>query len=706
MSDPLLVTDALQTVLETEAGLAHAVDCLSLTIERRETFALVGESGCGKSMTALSLLRLLPDNGRIAGGSIRLQGQDLCALRELDMQRVRGARIGIIFQEPSTSLNPVMSVGRQVTEVIERHTALRGAAARARAIEWFERVGLPEPQRRFDTYPFQMSGGQKQRVMIALALAAEPDLLIADEPTTALDVTIQGQILELLVELQRDQGMGMLLITHDLGIVHGMAHRVALMYAGQIVEVTDTARFFAQPRHPYAQLLLKALPGAGKRGDPLAAIAGTVPALTGSFSGCRFRDRCDRAMPACEVEPPELIDGGLGHAVRCLLYANQSWQEVAPAAASAAPSPDAKPDPAAAPPIPEAIGSASPAPDNPFATTIERAFGRFEAALEPAASRSIPSVPERAVAIPERTESAREPEMTAGQAGARSGDLPPPTFRAADDDGPIVQVERLSVRFPIRKGMLLRTTGYVQAVRDVSFELHPGQTLALVGESGCGKTTIGKAMLQLLRGVARIDGRALLGGRDLFELNGQALRSARRDIQIVFQDPFASLNPRLRVMEVLEEGMITLMPQLDAPARRSRIEDLIDRVGLRRDVLNRYPHEFSGGQRQRIAIARALAVSPRVIVCDEPTSALDVSVQAQILNLLRELQRDMGMSYLFITHNIGVVEYIADRVAVMQAGELLEQGPASQVLEHPIHDYTRSLLAAVPRVDGPLRARS
>ena len=631
MSDTLLVTDGLQTVLETEVGLAHAVDSLSLTIERRETFALVGESGCGKSMTALSLLRLLPDNGRIAGGSIRLQGQDLCALRELDMQRVRGARIGIIFQEPSTSLNPVMSVGRQVTEVIERHTALRGTAARTRAIEWFERVGLPEPQRRFDTYPFQMSGGQKQRVMIALALAAEPDLLIADEPTTALDVTIQGQILELLVELQRDQGMGMLLITHDLGIVHGMAHRVALMYAGQIVELADTAQFFAQPRHPYAQLLLKALPGAGKRGDPLAAIAGTVPALTGSFPGCRFRDRCDRVMPACEVEPPELIDGGPGHAVRCLLY-------------------------------------------------------RDGAGGEP-------------------VETAREVPVSAGPAGARPGNGPSVTLRVADDDAPIVQVERLSVRFPIRKGMLLRTTGYVQAVRDVSFDLHSGQTLALVGESGCGKTTIGKAMLQLLRGVARIEGRALLGGRDLFDLSGQALRAARRDIQIVFQDPFASLNPRLRVMEVLEEGMITLMPQLDAQARRTRIEDLIDRVGLRRDALKRYPHEFSGGQRQRIAIARALAVSPRVIVCDEPTSALDVSVQAQILNLLRELQRDMGMSYLFITHNIGVVEYIADRVAVMQAGELLEQGPASQVLERPIHDYTRSLLAAVPRVDGPLRAR-
>ena len=733
MTDPLLVIDGLQTVLETEVGLAHAVDSLSLTIERRETFALVGESGCGKSMTALSLLRLLPDNGRIAGGSIRLQGEDLCALRELDMQQVRGARIGIIFQEPSTSLNPVMTVGRQVTEVIERHTVLRGAAARARAIEWFDRVGLPEPQRRFDTYPFQMSGGQKQRVMIALALAAEPDLLIADEPTTALDVTIQGQILELLVELQRDQGMGMLLITHDLGIVHGMAHRVALMYAGQIVEVADTASFFAQPRHPYAQLLLKALPGTGKRGDPLAAIAGSVPALTGTFLGCRFRDRCDRAMAACEVQPPLLIEGGQGHAVRCLLYVDGPWR-VAAADALASPqgAPEAKFAPGSTPFAPAPVPRSAPqepapqvpapapsrlapaVPDSPYSTTIERAFGRFEAALgamgsgpasppDQATSKDSP----RAEPVPESaapTHEIAEPVPVLADI-ASPAELPSLTLKATDDNEPIVQVEHLCVRFPIRKGMLLRTTGYFEAVRDVSFDLRPGQTLALVGESGCGKTTIGKAMLQLLRGVARIEGRVLLAGRDLFGLNGEALRAARRDIQIVFQDPFASLNPRLRVMEVLEEGMITLMPQLDAPARLARIEDLIDRVGLRRDALKRYPHEFSGGQRQRIAIARALAVSPRVIVCDEPTSALDVSVQAQILNLLRELQRDMGMSYLFITHNIGVVEYIADRVAVMQAGELLEQGPALQVLDHPTHDYTRSLLAAVPRVDGPLRAQ-
>lgn len=623
MPDPLLITEGLETVLETEQGLARAVDSLSLSIDRRETFALVGESGCGKSMTALSLLRLLPDNGRIAAGSIRLLGQDLCALRELDMQRVRGARISIIFQEPATSLNPVMTVGRQVLEVIERHTSLRGAAARARAIDWLDRVGLPEPQRRFDTYPFQMSGGQKQRVMIALALAAEPDLLIADEPTTALDVTIQGQILDLLKTLQRDQGMGMLLITHDLAVVHGMAHRVALMYAGQIVEVASTEAFFAQPRHPYAQLLLKALPGAGRRGEPLAAIPGTVPALTARFIGCRFRERCDQSIGVCSQQPPALIALDESHAVRCLLY---------PAA---------------------------------------RASPRLAAAV---------------AAVP------RRPDVAA-------------VADAADIAGgaPMLTVEHLSVRFPLRRGLMRRAAGHFEAVSDVSFQIPTGRTLALVGESGCGKTTIGKAMLQLLRGVAQVQGRVVMGGRDLFSLRGEQLRAARRDIQIVFQDPFASLNPRLRVMAVLEEGMITLMPQLSAAERVSRIEALIDRVGLRRDALLRYPHEFSGGQRQRIAIARALAVSPKLIVCDEPTSALDVSVQAQILNLLRELQREMGMSYLFITHNIGVVETIADAVAVMQAGRFVEEGTTSEVLDGARHPYTRTLLAAVPRIDGPLR---
>ncbi len=608
-----LLIDDLKVELDADAGVVRALDGIRLSIERGETFALVGESGCGKSMTALALMRLLPENGRVTAGQVRLGDLDVLGLSELAMREVRGARIGMIFQEPSTSLNPVMRVGDQIVEAIETHTSLRGAAARAKAIEWLGRVGIPEPERRIDDYPFRLSGGQKQRVMIAMTLAAEPDFLIADEPTTALDVTIQAQILDLLRELQREQEMGLLLITHDLGVVAGMAQRVALMYAGQIIEVASADAFFAAPLHPYARALLRALPDADRRGVPLEAIAGTVPPLWTRFEGCRFAPRCARAMPACTTERPELHEPSAQHQVRCLLYA--------PGTAIA--------------PVP-AVNAAAPA--------------------------GVISSPD------------------------------------AGDAATLLQVTQLSVAFPVRSGLLHRVSGSFQAVCEVSFDVPRGRTLALVGESGCGKTTIGKAIVQLLRGQALISGQALLDGRNLFDLQGDALLAARRDIQIIFQDPFASLNPRMRVFELLEEGLMALHPDLDAAARRERIEGLTERVGLRPDALQRFPHEFSGGQRQRIAIARALAVRPKLIVCDEPTSALDVSVQAQILNLLRELQHDMGLSFLFITHNIGVVEYIADQVAVMRAGRLVEQGDCQHVLGHPRHDYTGQLLAAVPRI--------
>jgi peptide/nickel transport system ATP-binding protein len=604
----------LKVELDAEAGVVRALDGIRLAIERGETFALVGESGCGKSMTALALMRLLPENGRIAGGQVRLGDLDVLGLPESAMRGVRGARIGMIFQEPSTSLNPVMRVGDQIVEAIETHTTLRGVAARAKAIEWLGRVGIPEPERRIDEYPFRLSGGQKQRVMIAMTLAAEPDFLVADEPTTALDVTIQAQILDLLRTLQREQKMGLLLITHDLAVVAGMAHRVALMYAGQIIEVAPADEFFAAPKHPYASALLRALPDADRRGQPLEAIAGTVPPLWMDFQGCRFAPRCSQALPGCATQAPELFDAGAQRQVRCLLHA-----------------------PGAGP------------------------------------GRSVPSA-----ALPAAVE---RPAVERQPAAA------------------LLQVRALSVSFPIRSGLLQRASGAFQAVREVGFAVARGRTLALVGESGCGKTTIGKAIVQLLRGQARIEGEALLEGRNLFALQGESLLAARRDIQIIFQDPFASLNPRMRVFEVLEEGMQALHPQLDAPARRQRIEALSERVGLRREALERFPHEFSGGQRQRIAIARALAVQPKLVVCDEPTSALDVSVQAQILNLLRELQRDIGLSYLFITHNIGVVEYIADEVAVMRSGSIVEQGNCSEVLGHPQHSYTLELLAAVPRLN-------
>jgi peptide/nickel transport system ATP-binding protein len=603
----------LEVGLDSESGLVRAIDGMRLSMHRGETFALVGESGCGKSMTALALMRLLPENGRVLAGKVELEGTDTLGLSERAMREVRGGRIGMIFQEPATSLNPVMKVGDQIVEAIEAHTDLRGEAARAKAIDWLKRVGIPEPERRIDEYPFRMSGGQKQRVMIAMTLATEPDFLVADEPTTALDVTIQKQILDLLRDLQREQGMGLLLITHDLAVVSGMAQRVALMYAGQIVEVATAAEFFSAPKHPYAQALLRALPDADRRGEPLTAIAGTVPALTQAFTGCRFAPRCASAMAHCANTAPTLDALTPTHSVRCLLYAKGASQTTV------------RPD---------------------------------RAQLAPAAAVQ---------AAPGKT---------------------------------LLEVKDLRVRFPIRKGFLQRVAGYFDAVAGVSFDIRAGSTLALVGESGCGKTTTGKAIVQLLRTQAVIEGQALLQGRNLFELDDEALKAARRDIQIIFQDPYASLDPRMRVFEILEEGLTALRPEMDAAARRAHLERLADQVGLRRESLDRYPHEFSGGQRQRIAIARALAVQPKLIVCDEPTSALDVSVQAQILNLLETLQRELGLSYLFITHNIGVVEYIADEVAVMQAGRIVEQGPSDRVLRSPGHAYTRTLLAAVPRLQA------
>ena len=597
--------------LQTEVGMARAVDALHLTLNKGQTFALVGESGCGKSMTALSLLRLLPDNAVIQSGQVQLNDVDVFQLSEHQMRSIRGRRISIIFQEPSTSLNPVMTVGDQILEVIYQHTSLKGTAAHERAVDWLKRVGLPEPERRMGSYPFEMSGGQLQRVMIAIALAAEPDLLIADEPTTALDVTIQAQILDLLKSLQQERGMAMLLITHDLAVVSGMADQVALMYAGQIVEVASAADFFVRPSHPYAKLLLQALPGEDLRGRQLAAIQGTVPPLTQAFKGCRFAPRCPYQSEACTDKAVGMTPLSEAHHVRCV-----RWNDVA---------------------------------------------------LQ---SASLPPLLDRDQAL-------------------------------STDHSALLSVIDLSVSYLIGGGFLGAKKTF-QAVKKVSFDIHKGQTLALVGESGCGKTTIGKALLQLLTPETHIAGQAFLQGQDLFGMNGRALQASRRQLQIIFQNPFASLNPRMRVLEILEEGMRSLHPEWSAEQRRTDLQTLMAQVGLRADALDRYPHEFSGGQRQRIAIARALAVKPSLIVCDEPTSALDVSVQAQILNLLRELQDSLGVSYLFITHNMGVVAYLADRVAVMHHGEIVEIGDASQILNDPQDVYTKNLLSAVPKLNQAL----
>ena len=578
-----------------------AVDGISFEVAAGETFALLGESGCGKSATAQGIMRLLPANGVIsAGSSIQFAGEELLTLSEADMRTVRGKRMAMIFQEPGTSLNPVLTVGQQIGEVLARHLDLHGNAVIERMVELLRQVGIADPERRLGEYPFQLSGGMKQRVMIAIALAGEPDLLIADEPTTALDVTVQAQILDLLAKIQVDRSMGMLLITHDLGVVARMAHRIGVMYAGELVEVASRDDFFRRPQHPYTQALFAALPEISRRGLVLTTIPGQVPSLAAMPAGCRFADRCSQVMPTCREVSPPWRKISEGHVLRC------HWTGVAAA-------------------------------DQP----IQR-FALSEQCADAAA---------------------------------------------------FLAVDALEVHFPIRRGLLQRTVGYVRAVDGVSLTISAGRTLALVGESGCGKTTVGKALLQLIKPTASS---VKLGGSELVGMKPKPLRAARRHMQMVFQDPFASLNPRLRVGDIIAEGMASLGLENDSQAQRNAVAALLRQVGLPDEAVERYPHEFSGGQRQRIAIARALAVQPELLICDEPTSALDVSVQAQILNLLKALQEELGVAYLFITHNFAVVEYLAHDVAVMYLGRIVEQGRAEEVLRAPRHPYTQALLSAVP----------
>jgi peptide/nickel transport system ATP-binding protein len=533
----LLEVESLRTCVQGTDCLVQAVNDVSFRVARGETFVLLGESGSGKSMTALSIARLLPEAASVLSGCIRLDDEDLLQLPESAMRDVRGSRIGMIFQEPGTSLNPVLTIGDQIGEVLHRHTTLAGEAVGRRVVELLASVGLPEPERQAASYPFQLSGGMKQRAMIAMAIACEPDLLIADEPTSALDVTIQAQVLQLLRDLQARMGMSILLITHDFGVAAEMGHHIGVMQSGRIVEMAPKAQFFRAPSHPYSRKLFESLPGR------------------------------------------------LAH------------------------------------------------DHSPY---------------------------------------------------------------AGGSQAPLLQVEDLKVHFPVRKGLLRRTVGEVKAVDGVSLAVEAGRTLAIVGESGSGKTTVGKAIVQLL---APTGGRVRFDGIDLGTLRARELREKRRDFQVIFQDPYSSLNPRMRVVDIVEEGMTSLGIGGDRRALEARVDAVLEQVGLAPDMKSRYPHEFSGGQRQRIAIARALAVEPRLIVCDEPTSALDVSVQAQILKLLEDLQCRLGLAYLFITHNMAVVEFLAHEVAVMYQGRIVEHGPTAEVLGNPKNAYTRTLLEAVPVVD-------
>ena len=534
MTEPLLRIENLDVSFGHGETTMHAVAGVDLALSRGETVVLLGESGSGKTLTALSVVRLLPPAARIGSGRILFDGEDLLALPERLMPRVRGRRIGYVFQEPQVALNPVMSIGDQIGEVFTTHLGLRGRARTDRVVAALEAVGIPDPAQRMREYPHQFSGGMKQRVMLAIALAAEPDLLIADEPTTALDVTLQAQVLTLLQAEQKRRGMGMLFITHDLGVAAQVADRIVVMQAGSIVETTDRAAFTGSPAHPYTRRLFEAMPRLVPQPKP--------------------------ALPA-------------------------------------------------------------------------------EAAT-------------------------------------------------------LLEVQDMRISFPIRRGVFRRVVDEVRAVDGVSWTLRAGETLAVVGESGSGKTTMGRGVLQLL---PLAGGEVRHRGVDLRTLDAEALRRRRRQLQVVFQDPYAAMNPRMLVADILAEGMVAQGLRTGPGERAARVAELLAQVGLEPAHAGRYPHEFSGGQRQRICIARALAVEPEVLVCDEPTSALDVSVQAQILDLLQALQQELGLAYLFITHNLGVVARIAHRVAVMQRGVIVEQGPVEDVLFAPRHPYTQALVAAVPR---------
>jgi len=596
----LIDVQGLKTYFHTEDGVVKAVDDISIRIAEGHTLGLVGESGSGKSVTSLTIMQLLPEvSAQIEGGSISFLGQDLVKLPPAEMRKIRGSEISMIFQEPGTSLNPVYRVGSQVVEAIMLHQDVARKEAEQRAIELFDEVGIPEPERRVDSYPHEMSGGQKQRVMIAMALSCNPKLLIADEPTTALDVTIQKQILDLIRELRDQRGMSILFITHDLGVIAEIADDVAVMLQGKVVEYKPILEIFENPQHPYTKGLLACRP-------QLSSVVRRLPTVA-DFMETRPLDDGSTEMIEKEISEQEM------------------------------------------------------------AALVGRGRGRRLHPAKELERLGYPSDPARYGAD---------------------------TMLVPDDQQPVLEVRGLKVHFPIRKGLFSKVQNYVRAVDGIDFEVYRGQTLGLVGESGCGKTTTGRAILRLVHAT---EGEVFYQGQSMFELRGEELRNVRRQVQIIFQDPYASLNPRMTVESMLTEAMKVHRLGNSRLERRQRAARLLEEVGLEMEHLGRYPHEFSGGQRQRICIARALAVEPSFIICDESVSALDVSVQAQVLNLLKDLQETRGLTYIFISHDLSVVKFMSDMMAVMNDGLFVEFGPSDSIYENPREEYTQRLISATPK---------
>jgi peptide/nickel transport system ATP-binding protein len=600
MPESVINIENLRTYFHTEEGVVKAVDDVSLEVHEGKTLGIVGESGSGKSVTSLSVMRLLASTAKIESGEIAFLGKDLVRLPEPDMRKIRGSQISMIFQEPMTSLNPVFTVGAQVMEALLIHQDISKAQARQRTIELFDEVGIPEPEQRVDSYPHQMSGGQKQRVMIAMALSCNPKLLIADEPTTALDVTIQAQILDILRNLRDTRGMAILFITHDLGVIAEIADEVAVMFHGKVVEQGTVVEIFENAQHPYTKGLL----------------------------ACRPRlDTQFKRLPTVADYMDVTIENGVEIVVEKELD------------------------------------------DARFQELISTGRGQL---LHP------------------------KNELTAMGHPWEEGHHADDTTTVADGARPLLEVEDLEVYFPVRKGIFQRVVSHVKAVDGISFKVYPGQTLGLVGESGCGKTTTGRAILKLIEPTA---GRVTFNDVDVASLHGESLRAMRRRMQIIFQDPYGSLNPRMTVETAVSEPMIIQKIAGTKQDRRDRAVALLEEVGLEASHLRRYPHEFSGGQRQRICIARALAVEPEFLICDECVSALDVSVQAQVLNLLNELQERRSLTYIFISHDLSVVKFMADMMAVMNEGKIVEFGPSENIYAEPKQDYTRRLIDATPKDD-------
>ena len=677
---PLLEIKDLHTDIEIRSGVVRALSGVDLVVNAGETLGVVGESGSGKTMTALSLMGLLPQGGRVSSGSMLLEGEDLTSMPPASVRKLRGTKVGMIFQDPLTSLNPTMKIGLQVCEPLRVHEKMPKKEALARAVEILKRVGMPRPESVINSYPHQLSGGMRQRVMIAMALVCQPRILIADEPTTALDVTTQMQILDLIDELRDEYQMGVILITHDLGVVAGHTDRVSVMYAGRIVETAPTKTLFTEPRHRYTSSLMAALPErALAERTRLFSIPGAPPSLTDLPVGCRFAARCLWATDQCRAAYPGL--GGEGaHTYACFHPVHEG--DESPAALQARLDAERAVDEAGA-------GSA----DRAGAGVAEgTGAGTADQAGRRGGEGSGASSADRAGVGGAQGVSAGNASPV-GANGAK-GPAAPPTGPAPR--GPLLDVKEASREYESAgSGFFKRDKGVVSAVDRVSITVRKGETYGLVGESGCGKSTVGR----LIAGLEPPSGGAIeLDGRDLATLKGRDAVRIHRDVQMMFQDSYAAMDPRMRIDQILAEPM-SIQRTGNAQQIAERIMEILEQVGLTEEILDRYPHEFSGGQLQRIGFARSLTLAPDLIVADEPVSALDVSVQAQVLNLMKDLQEELGLSYLFISHDLAVVQYMADRIGVMYLGRIVEEGPAEEVVANPRHPYTKALIDSIPVPD-------